>query len=724
MKRYLSLFSLLWLLCACTPNTHVEFTPSKGDKADYWVQSSIEVKLGSHTLHQHSSAMMHYEVTDVSPTLKLDLLPKYMTISGGESHFSSLQLADSDPDLYQLLSKGFEITLNNKTGEVLAFRGKDKESWQKAIERAGQQFADQLSQGLDSPGVLQRIPAQEGSKLTLEGFKGLRTELLVTKVTPEILEAELSANEGDSRLYGRIRLEREKGWLQHMVLILDTELQAMGQQGHSHLRIITARAEQLNELNEVGNLEQLPAFNDIERWNTIKTLPPELREEKSKLSAKQLFQYGKGEFLADSEQVRLNLLLTGNKLPGYGEFSFKDMQALDAENKPVALEFATLSQFGPYQEEENLLIQLDLLPMGWYQNEILHNITRFEANIDYTPLELVSVSSRWNPEQIQQLALADGTLTITPIDQQAGEYLLHFRSDSDGYLLPFFEGLDGEFRYLTPKGGPEWLNSMDRSLLFPGQQQLHLTLTQPPSEATFYAFKSGKHPAFSHKVHWVTREEFASDYTLPPMAPHYYLYAHTTQTPIDFDPDNFSTQADTPQGVRLTLPADWASMCVVQVDGEVNYEQHPLQWIVQKESRDAQQVHFQLTTDDGIRRYFYGLKVPSLLHCESTPRWHQLDYHPSERPWLIPLAFFNDLDLQQSVPQFLQHYRLYNAQGSLLPLMDRHANILNSEEVPLSQAVVEDKYLRVAGKVTRISQLEYQGEALDIRWVNDFPPLP
>ncbi|QWL02858.1 hypothetical protein, partial [Shewanella indica] len=69
MKQYLSLFGLLWLLSACTPNSHVEFDPKQGDRVDYWVQTKANIDIGGRVFTQYSNSLMHYEVIETSPTL-------------------------------------------------------------------------------------------------------------------------------------------------------------------------------------------------------------------------------------------------------------------------------------------------------------------------------------------------------------------------------------------------------------------------------------------------------------------------------------------------------------------------------------------------------------------------------------------------------------------------------------------------------------------------------
>ncbi|MCE9791877.1 hypothetical protein LZ659_09735 [Shewanella indica] len=719
MKQYLSLFGLLWLLSACTPNSHVEFDPKQGDRVDYWVQTKANIDIGGRVFTQYSNFLMHYEVIETSPTLKLELVPKFMTMSGGGNSFSSFTAANDEPELQQMFSSGFEITLDKDSGKLLAFKGKDEESWQKMLARSGPELIEHLTQGMETPGVLQKIPAKEGSKLILEGFNGQQTELLVTKVTPEIVDAELTAESGDSRLYGHMRLARESGWLQKMVLVLESKIDAMGQQGNNHIQIVMSRKDLLDQ---VGDLRQQIAFDDMDNWNPIMASPPKPADG-LELSAESLFQYGKGTFRGESEHLQLELLLTEVDREVLGEIRYRDLQALDAEDKPIAMEWSILSQLGPYRESGALITSTAIVPLGWDQRNQFEKISSFSAVADYTPLELVSVSSQWRSGQEQQLALAGGTLTITPVAQQEGEYLLHF-SGADGYLVPFFDGLEGEFRYQTPQGGPEWLNSMDRSLLFSSQQLFRVKLTKPAAEVTFHAILDQQQAGFSREVRWVSREAFAADYTLPPMGKHYLYYNDTDEEAVDFDPASFATQADTPQGAKLILPQDWAGICQLQIEGDFKQGPSALVWKAKPNERMTTQVEYQLSTEDGIRRYFYGLEIPSHLHCDGRPVWNSVDYTPGERAWLVPLEVFGELDRQQSVQQFLQNYHLYSADDVQLPLLDKQARYLSSEDIPLSEAIMEDKYLRVADSVERIGKLDYQGEPLDIRWVNSFPPLP
>ncbi|MBO2685606.1 hypothetical protein [Shewanella algae] len=718
MKQYLSLFGLLWLLSACSPNSHVEFDPKKGDQVDYWVQAKATIDIGGSQFTQDSNSLMRYEVIETSPALKLELVPKYMAMSGGGRPFSSFGATDDNPELQKMFSKGFEVTLDKESGKLLGFKAKDDETWQKILARSGPELIKLLAPGMDAPGVLQEIPAKEGSKLTLEGFNGQQAELLVTKVTPETVDTELTAESDESLLYGHMRLARDSGWLQKMVLVLETKVELRGRQGSNHMLLVMERKDLLDQ---VGDLSNRIAPDSLDNWIPIVTAPPK-PVDGQEISAEALFQYGKGAYSVESKHLQLELLLAEHEKEVLGEITYRDFKALDAEDKPIEMEFAVLGQFGPYQQNDKLVTSTAIAPLGWNQRNQFEKISSFSAMADFMPLELVSISGQWQSGQEQQLAFDGGIVTITPIAQQPDEYQLHF-SGTDGYLLPFFDGLEGEYRYQTPEIGPKWLNSLDRSILFSGENGFRVKLTNQPSEVTFFAVKKQQQSSFSREVSWVSREAFAADYTLPPMDKN-YLYNDTGEDSADFDPMSFSTQADTPQGAKLTLPQDWAGVCQLQIEGDFKQGPSSLVWKAKYDKWKPAQLQYQLSTEDGLRRYFYGLEIPSHLHCDGRPVWQPIDYTPSERAWLVPIEVFGELDLQQSTRQFLQQYHLYNADGVQLPLLDIHAHYLNTDHASLSEAVMEDKYLRVADRVERISKLEYQGEPLDIRWVNSFPPLP
>lgn len=156
MKQYLSLFGLLWLLSACTPNSHVEFDPKKGDQVDYWVQAKATIDIGGRQFTQDSNSLMRYEVIETSPALKLELVPKYMAMSGGGQPFSSFGATDDNPELQKMFSKGFEVTLDKDSGKLLAFKAKDDETWQKILARSGPELIKLLAPGMDAPACCRR----------------------------------------------------------------------------------------------------------------------------------------------------------------------------------------------------------------------------------------------------------------------------------------------------------------------------------------------------------------------------------------------------------------------------------------------------------------------------------------------------------------------------------------------------------------------------------------
>ncbi|MBR9830089.1 MAG: hypothetical protein GYB41_15875 [Oceanospirillales bacterium] len=120
MKRYLAPIAAVFMLTACSSD--VGFTPKTGDGRAYWLLTDTRVDIGGRVQSQSSRALMRYQVEATAPDLHMTLIPEYMEMDGGgSSSFNSLATPDDDDELYQLLSSGFDMTLDAETGQMKAF---------------------------------------------------------------------------------------------------------------------------------------------------------------------------------------------------------------------------------------------------------------------------------------------------------------------------------------------------------------------------------------------------------------------------------------------------------------------------------------------------------------------------------------------------------------------------------------------------------------------------
>lgn len=111
----------------------LNLTPKKGDQVDYWVQAKATIDIGGRQFTQDSNSLMRYEVIETSPALKLELVPKYMAMSGGGQPFSSFGATDDNPELQKMFSKGFEVTLDKDSGNCWRLRPRTMKPGKKNI---------------------------------------------------------------------------------------------------------------------------------------------------------------------------------------------------------------------------------------------------------------------------------------------------------------------------------------------------------------------------------------------------------------------------------------------------------------------------------------------------------------------------------------------------------------------------------------------------------------
>ncbi|GAA0698740.1 hypothetical protein GCM10009104_29150 [Marinobacterium maritimum] len=733
MKRYLAPIAAALLLSACSSD--VEFSPQTGEDKAFWIWSHTEAKIMGRYQEQQSRSLMRYRVEETSPNLRLTLTPEYMEMKGAGSRFNSLESSQRDPELRRMMQAGFELTLNAETGQLQTFRGRDPETWQMMLERGGQQMVEQLSRGLTSPGVMQSLPTQMGAQVALPDFQGQPATLTVAKVTDTHLVATLESESPKGKVYGELTLSRDRGWLEQLLLVVDSPLHVYGQEGRARTRVLVLPEQQVpSDMSFMLNGDFEEYWDDI--WH-----PPEGLASQPPVTAAQLFAHDRGFLDEGSDSVALKVIHEVPEWAAPGRMSLRNVRALDAQGQTVPLQLADMGSMGPSYREGQAESYHQLLPLGWDQETALERVDAFKAELVYRP-ELLKVHAvNWTPGVEQTLELDGLKVSITPVAGMPLQYDLRWQRNGEAMLMRFMDGLEGRMQLQQPKLGPDWLTPGERNLLngysnLGNEEHWRLQLDAQPGQVNLYVLQPSPAAELTGKVTFVMPKVYRADPTLPPLRQHTLYgdryWGETEETEIAFDPAQLAHLDETGQGALVNLPSDWDASCVLSVTAAEPLNGHVLEWqpVVDAYEQDRasprlrKQSQYRLSTDDGEQQYFYGRDVSSRLSCSGEPQWQNLELSAGAHRWLIPVQQLPEVDLQMPVRAFMQQYRFFNDQGEALGLLDDQGYPLGLDQRPLQDVLVGEGQLRLGGHVSRVARLQQGAEPIVIDWTHSFPPLP
>lgn len=181
-------------------------------------------------------SILHYRVDKMDPDINIHVVPQALTFSlDGSIQFSNSNPKSTlDKPVSKLISSGFEQTMNRRTGKATV---NTKQSNIK-LEEQSQQLVEQLQHLILSPVVNRALPIVKGKSITLNSFQGLPSLVLkvdtideqsitvdITRETNAPADAlpvmghDPSLKVRWSDVHGRMRISRDDGWIETLVLI-------------------------------------------------------------------------------------------------------------------------------------------------------------------------------------------------------------------------------------------------------------------------------------------------------------------------------------------------------------------------------------------------------------------------------------------------------------------------------------------------------------------------
>ncbi len=737
---------VLLTLTACGES--VTFSPEQGEEKRYWVyaQTTRDVEREPRTL-MLSQSLMHYRVDKAGDTLKLHVTPEHLQLGMGSAGFSSIESSRANDRIQQIFASGFDLSLNGKNGELIDFKAKNDDQWQTFVKQGGQVLLNGLQSTMNTPGVVQSIPAEEGSQIELPHFNGEAVTLTVQKVTEQSLfvtvaSAQSKAETLEKQVYGQLEISRANGWFEKMLLVMNVPVEVYGETKMTQLALVMHPEDE-----PIGTFMDIMShgyFYDDSDWFDIMPLPEDSQIQET-LTLDDVLPYEHGMMTESENGFHLTSVTDLSNDAQIGRVIFRDTKAFSDEN-PMDVKFALPLDQQFIDEQMNMTAEAQ--PVGWHKQKALKEIDSISAQVDYYSVSSKRHTVQWKHNQTQTFQLGDITLTVTPVSGKQNEYLLTYFDSENSQLALAMDNVQGQMSLPKNESYPKWLTPTAKQMFsylgnpVATEQVIALRLSSIPTAVTFQVYNLNKEANFSREMVFIDEASFLSRADMPPMEVlrgHNFLFneledtsASNIDTPFNFD-DDLSLETESAQNAAVALPFEWENVCQFSVLDAPEINGQTLVWKPQPKTNndvagapskiEKNTTAYQLMTSDGIRLYFYDLEITTRLACKGTPSWKAVTLSPSAFPWLIDVNATESFDKNLTLKQFVSRYRIYSKTGELLRPIDRLGYFIPVDDRPISEVLFDGKYIKMSGKISRVEYYDVEGEPLEKTFVTRFPPL-
>lgn len=750
--------------------TGITFDPAKGDQRDYRIGVVAHVYRGDDARTASDSkslvmqSLMHYRVDAAGPALKIHVQPRFIHAEDGDGStlFSSAKQDKlRGTPVIDLMRDGFDLIMDRTSGDA-RLNAVNTDAWNRFTERLGVTQTDQFKQQMAAPALTQALPARQGEQMTLDSFQGLPAlKLTVESVTDDSVTVTLARADDNTIAYtpivgldnnatarvtavhGRMRLDRDGGWIDALTLISDQDVKYDGETGHVHtvMTMQTADDPALGALAD--GLDQLRAtVRTSQRSDGLELplahRPGEADERPMANPAKTPFANADASFSIDEDDNALVLTLAHDIGidEHLGMSTLKSLTLRDADGKTLDIPLI-LESIGPDYAQGTMNTTVRLLPMGWDETG-LDRITQVEARFDYTALA--------EPAPVE-LPLAD-----TPTELNDGDAHARAVPTDDGWRLILSGSGHAFYVYdssaIFPRGlsarisdrAYEGLTTSDRTLLervdTPDAWVQQILVEGDGDGFGLVRYSDTPEPS-SYDVVLTSRLQRYSNRELPP--------PETRELYIDELPDEPSVSLENaaPEGadknqLTMRLPIGVGSACELSADAPAD-NGHELVWRPDDERASGfgigsrrtgehpDTAPWQLMTDDGVRVYFYGIDVTTTLRCPGQPAWQTRQINEnSDKPWLVDInaVIDGEIDPSQKAARFFDSHRFLNDRGDLVRpmLTDMTPDIdLDDWRVEGANHTVGDYLddagrIRFWGEIAQVKSVTFSGKPIEKQW--------
>jgi len=744
--KYLVSVVTCFLLSACSfGDADVEFNSQKGEERAYQLYSNTKITVDNggrtETANATSHQLLRYKVIDTGKNSQFEVYVDYLKMRDSQgSSVSSGERAELNPEMHAIFSQGFEFTLNIDDGSVKEFSALNKPLWQAQLAERGIELEQELKKLFSSSAFINTIPAKVGAIVALPAYQGhANTKLTVLQVTDSHVLTQVESVAEQTKIYGQLLLERERGWLEQMALVAEVPFERYGYKGTMRSNVLMVPQQR-----RLGDLTQRVGLDyDFPALEYQKTPEVVLDDVNKPLTQDDVFHFDTGYFEQQDDLLNISYQHDFSGYKPEGEFRLTDITAHSADGSVLPIKLNKVGSYS-YAEKDGFYrsVEQNLL-IGWNAPaELLAQVVEFRAKAHYQGAKLVKLELKPDPTKTVTLQYKDLQLELSPIPDKPLSYLLKSRDATNKFWLAGrFDGAEGAMvKYqFALANGPDWLTSAEQNMLalVSSVNYESTTLFNFPAEPpmlTIYVNTAADSSELTKNVRFIPINDYAQNAAYPPVYQQtlysddmYASHDDQAQPEIPVDPALLEPQMVAKYGVSLLLTAEQAAVCRLSVVDAPKVNGHTLQWthISSNSSLGGgldKLMLYQLTSADGIRRNFYDIQVSSTLACSGTPQWQALAYQP-EQGWLIDITQLPNLDTTQTVADFMRQYRFLNAQNlPLAPAMQVDSS--DFYQRPLQQVLREQRWFMLAGRAAAIEYLTISGEPVNKQWVNTFPALP
>lgn len=745
--KYLVSVVICFLLSACSfGDADVEFNPQKGEERAYQLYSNTKITVDNggrtETVNAASHQLLRYKVIETGKNSQFEVYVDYLKMRDSQgSSVSSGERAELNPEMHAIFSQGFEFTLNIDDGSVKEFSALNKPLWQAQLAERGIELELELKKLFSSSAFINTIPAKVGAIVALPAYQGhANAKLTVLQVTDSHVLTQVESVGDQTKIYGQLLLERERGWLEQMALVAEAPFERYGYKGTMRSNVLMVpQQRRLGDLTQrVGLDYDFPALEYQK--------PPEvvLDDVNKPLTQDDVFHFDTGYFEQQDDLLNISYQHDFSGYKPEGEFRLTDITAHSADGSVLPIKLNKVGSYS-YAEKDGFYrsVEQNLL-IGWNAPaELLAQVVEFRAKAHYQVAKLVKLELKPDPTKTVTLQYKDLQLELSPIPDKPLSYLLKSRDATNKFWLAGrFDGAEGAMvKYqLALANGPDWLTPAEQNMLALVSSVNYESTTlfnfpaEPPPTLTIYVNTAADSSELTKNVRFIPINDYAQNAAYPPVYQQtlysddmYASHDDQAQPAIPVDPALLEPQMVAKYGVSLLLTAEQAAVCRLSVVDAPKVNGHTLQWthISSNSSLGGgldKLMLYQLTSADGIRRNFYDIQVSSTLACSGTPQWQALAYQPKQG-WLIDITQLPNLDTNQTVADFMRQYRFLNAQNlPLAPAMQVDSS--DFYQRPLQQVLREQRWFMLAGRAAAIEYLTISGEPVNKQWVSTFPALP
>ncbi|MBU4610859.1 hypothetical protein IMZ29_10050 [Achromobacter sp. GG226] len=723
--------------------------PEPGGERTYFLQTSGSIAAqGSRRAAQiQSELVVRQSLRAEGDTRIMRAEPLYLHVSTDRSSadtINSLSDTQAQQRLRELLAPGVDVELD-EAGHPVAARLVAEDAWKALLDKgdlpASAANHEEVMRSLVredwGPAAFASVdlPAKVGATQTLPArapLPALRLE--VVDVSDDVVTLNLAQAEGDIRVDGRLRIERETGWVQSLALTMAGELPASGgdETSHQTMRLL------MRPLDDPGYgalefLGEYPPMMAQPGDFTLFTLKP--------ASLDQSVAGDVHEFVANDRG--LDVFLDSASLDhdvDPGRLWLSDVVAYGARGEPLDLAFLTTGQVRAGTERDGTRYRL--VPLTW-DHALMARIDRIEARVNH--LDEGDPARILLPLQDEPTVLREGASTVTAQPADAlGEWDVTIKNAEGDFIFMDITSAPpaGQWHDLESVPGTERPLADTTLLRMTRGGDLFSTSTyafryrvDDPSRGLPLAYWAKPERA-ERMVTLVTGEaRYAMlDRPLPPRripadavaeASSDWTWDTLVPTGIERNEIRFALPPAVAQACRLGSEApDEAGVALTWQQSDPAPAPRQLNLFSKEQTGDAL-AHYQIKTQDGVRSVFYGIEAKVTLACNGEPGWQSLELPQQDPGWMVPLEAVQGQTPIKDREALWTMVRVRDQGGAvMLPLPNALDKLeANQDELTLED-YLHDGRLRFARPVASVERLALDGEPVAREWTVQLEALP